>query len=58
MHPDDMEKILNCENEFVSGGAIQSDDPWMLETYEENGKEYVSAFFVTPGHMSGMVLHR
>lgn len=49
VHPDDMKKILDCEYEFVSGGIIQSDDPWMLETYKENGKEFVSAFFRNTG---------
>lgn len=44
VHPDDMRKILECENEFISGGQVETDDPWMLQTYEENGKEYVSAF--------------
>lgn len=44
VHPEDMEKILACDHEFVSGGVPGTDDPWMLQTYEENGREYVSAF--------------
>lgn len=44
IHPDDMKKILECDHEFVSGGVPETDDPWMLQTYEENGKEYVSSF--------------
>lgn len=44
IHPDDMKKVLACEHEFVSGGVPGTDEPWMLQTYEENGKEYVSAF--------------
>lgn len=44
VHPDDMQKILNCDHEFVSGNEPGTDDPWMLQTYEEGGKEYVSAF--------------
>lgn len=44
IHPQDMKKILSCEHEFVSGGVPGTDDPWMLQTYEEDGKEYVSAF--------------
>lgn len=44
IHPDDMGKILECEYEFVGGGVPGTDDPWMLQAYEESGKEYVSAF--------------
>lgn len=44
VHPDDMKKILECEHEFVSGSEPMTDDPWMLQTYIDSGKEYVSAF--------------
>lgn len=44
VHPDDMHKILSCEHEFVSGNKPGTDDPWMLQTYYEEGNEYVSAF--------------
>ena len=44
VHPEDMKKILACETEFVSGSVPDTDDPWMLQTYMESGKEYVSAF--------------
>ena len=44
VHPEDMKKILACDHEFVSGGVPGTDDPWMLQIYEENGKEYVGAF--------------
>lgn len=44
VHPEDMEKILACDHEFISGGVPGTDDPWMLQTYEENGREYVSSF--------------
>lgn len=44
VHPDDMKKILLCDSEFVSGGPPKSEDPWMLQTYEEDGNEFVSAF--------------
>ena len=44
IHPEDMKEILACENEFVGGNPVDSDDPWMLQTYEQDGKEYVSAF--------------
>lgn len=44
VHPDDMKKILAYEGEFVSGGEPETDDPWMVQTYEENGREFVSAF--------------
>lgn len=44
VHPEDMEKILACKHEFVGGNPIESDDPWMLQTYEQDGKKMVSAF--------------
>lgn len=44
IHPEDMKKILSCEHEFVGGNPIESDDPWMLQTFEQDGKEMVSAF--------------
>ncbi len=44
IHPKDMEKILSCEHEFVGGNSIESDDPWMLQTFVQDGKEMVSAF--------------
>ena len=44
IHPEDMEKILSCNHEFVGGNPIESDDPWMLQTFEQDGKEMVSAF--------------
>lgn len=49
IHPEDMKRILEYDGEFVSGGIPDSDDPWMLQTYEENGKEYVSAFSKNTG---------
>lgn len=44
IHPEDMKKILSCSDEFAGGGPVRTDDPWMLQTYEESGKEYVSCF--------------
>lgn len=44
VHPEDMQKLLSCETEFASGGIPGTDDPWMLQTYEAEGKQYVSAF--------------
>lgn len=44
IHPEDMKKILECRHEFVGGNPIESDDPWMLQTFEQGGKELVSAF--------------
>lgn len=44
IHPDDMKKILVCDYEFVGGNPIESDDPWMLQTYNQGGAEMVSAF--------------
>ena len=50
IHPEDMEKILSCNHEFVGGNPIESDDPWMLQTFEQDGKEMVSAFFLCLGN--------
>ena len=44
IHPEDMEHILQYEGEFVGGNLPDTDDPWLLQTYEEGGEEYVSAF--------------
>lgn len=44
IHPDDMKKILECDHEFVIGGIPDTDEPWMLQTYKDDGKEFVSAF--------------
>lgn len=44
VHPDDMKKILAYEGEFVGGGEPETDDPWMVQTYKEDGMEYASAF--------------
>ena len=44
IHPDDMKKILECDHEFVSGGIPYTDELWMLQTYKDDGKEFVSAF--------------
>lgn len=44
VHPDDMKKILECDHEFVSGGTPDTDEPWMLQTYKDGDKEFVSAF--------------
>lgn len=44
VHPEDMKMILACQEEFVGGNPVETDDPWMLQTYECDGKEYVSAF--------------
>ena len=44
IHPDDMKVILERKTEFVGGNPIESDEPWMLQTYEKEGKELVSAF--------------
>ena len=44
IHPDDMKKILECDHVVVSGGIPDPDEPWMLQTYKDDGKEFVSAF--------------
>lgn len=50
IHPDDMDRILRCEHEFVGGGVPETDDPWMLQTYQDNGTEYVGAFSKAVGN--------
>ena len=40
IHPDDMKKILECDHEFVSGGIPDTDEPWMLQTYKDDGGNY------------------
>ena len=50
IHPEDMNTILDCHHEFVGGNPIASDDPWMLQTYEKNGREMVRAFSKSVGN--------
>ncbi|MCM1154679.1 MAG: NTP transferase domain-containing protein [Ruminococcus flavefaciens] len=66
VHPEDMKKALACDHEFVSGDIPGTDDPWMLQTYEQDGKEYVKAFSHNEGNYewngitqmkSGKILH-
>ena len=49
INPDDMKNILKADYEFVSGGVIESDDPWMLQTFNENNQTMVSAFSKSKG---------
>jgi len=44
VHPGDMKCILRTEGEFVGGNPITSDDPWMLQTDVQGGRENVVAF--------------
>lgn len=44
IHPDDMVHILDQEGEFVSGGQLETEDPWMLQTSLQGNTEFVSAF--------------
>lgn len=44
IHPKDMEIILCQEGEFVSGGQIETDDPWLLQTAGSVGSEKVTSF--------------
>lgn len=44
IHPEDMKKMLSTDEEFVSGGDIGTDDPWMLRTETNNGREFVTGF--------------
>ncbi|WP_251205686.1 NTP transferase domain-containing protein [Acetatifactor aquisgranensis] len=49
VHPDDMNTVLAHPNEFIGGSIVETDDPWMLQTYEEKGKEFVCAFSKNDG---------
>lgn len=49
IHPEDMDAVLHQEGEFVSGGQIATDDPWMLQTESIMGSEQVTAFSKTEG---------
>lgn len=49
VHPDDMNIVLACPYEFIGGSIVETDDPWMLQTYEENGKEFVCGFSKNDG---------
>ena len=49
VHPEDLEQVLACDHEFVSGGEPVTDDPWLLQTYQEEGAEFVSSFSRTMG---------
>lgn len=44
VHPNDMKKILSCEHEFVGGTRNISEDPWMLQTFNDDNYEKVSSF--------------
>lgn len=44
IHPEDMQKILKADYEFVSGGAPGTDEPWLVKTYQQSGAEFASAF--------------
>lgn len=50
VHPEDMEKILACEYEFVSGNKPGTEEPWMLQTYCDAGTEWVSNFSKNVGN--------
>lgn len=50
VHPDDMKTILNCHHEFVGGCVVDTDDPWMLQTFQKDGTEYVKAFSKCQGN--------
>lgn len=44
IHPDDMKTILACEEEFVSGGDVISEDPWFVRTNKHDSNEYAISF--------------
>lgn len=44
VHPEDMNRMLACETEFIAGTEPGSDDPWLLDTDIYNETEIVKAF--------------
>lgn len=44
VHPEDMKRILARRDEFVCGGPVETDEPWLLQTYKEGEKELAKAF--------------
>lgn len=50
IHPEDIEKVLTCRTEFVSGDMIKSEEPWMIQTYQDLSGEYVSEFSKEKGN--------
>lgn len=44
VHPQDMEKILKCEGEFIGGGEIETEEPWLVQTVLKKGQVYGTGF--------------
>lgn len=44
IHPEDMEKILSCHTEFVGGGIVETEDPWLVKTDTLNGETMAVSF--------------
>lgn len=44
IHPDDMKQILECKTEFVGGGTIETEEPWMVQTQMINNTLCVTGF--------------
>lgn len=44
VHPDDMKQILQCETEFVGGGTIETEEPWMVQSQEIDGNIFATGF--------------
>lgn len=44
VHPEDMKEILNRKGEFIGGSTPGTDEPWLLQTYNNQEVECVSSF--------------
>lgn len=50
VHPDDMKRMLETEDEFIGGTVPGSDDPWLLDTKLQDDTELVQSFSRTVGN--------
>lgn len=50
VHPEDMKMLLGCQEEFICGGTVETDEPWLLQTYQSGEKELVRAFSKDAGN--------
>lgn len=50
VHPDDMKRMLETEDEFIGGTVPGSDDPWLLDTRFQDDTELVQSFSRTVGN--------
>ena len=44
VHPEDVKKLLACEDEFIGGCISNTEDPWLLKLDTINNKKVVTGF--------------